>query len=223
MFIFQKRTFVRRKEASTSGALACLLAMMRTKSAASMCSRGMIISWFAIFDQVPWNLVYFACMNFKTQGKSRKIRLFHLLVGIWIFAPKLRPLFLTSLAYYYLERQDFCAAAFRRRSSPWWCWTKVHSSSSLGVPPKHLNFGKSGQSQSVNYVSFLVVVLSFSSSLSLCLFRFFLLQFVLPSFLLEGGFLVAQFVRIDLDPSHWPFISAMAFSASTFLVKETKP
>ena len=168
MFIFQKRTFVRRKEASTSGALACLLAMMRTKSAASMCSRGMIISWFAIFDQVPWNLVYFACMNFKTQGKSRKIRLFHLLVGIWIFAPKLRPLFLTSLAYYYLERQDFCAAAFRRRSSPWWCWTKVHSSSSLGVPPKHLNFGKSGQSQSVNYVSFLVVP-SFSSSLSVYL------------------------------------------------------
>jgi hypothetical protein len=45
----------------------------------------------------------------------------------------------------------------------------------------------------------------------------------LPSFLLEGGFLVAQFVRIDLDPSHWPFIRAMAFSASTFLVKETNP
>lgn len=45
----------------------------------------------------------------------------------------------------------------------------------------------------------------------------------LASFLLEGGFLVAQFVRIDLDPSHWPFIRAMAFSASTFLVKETNP
>ena len=45
----------------------------------------------------------------------------------------------------------------------------------------------------------------------------------LPSLLLEGGFRVAQFVRMDLDPSHWPFISAMAFSASTFLVKETKP
>ena len=44
----------------------------------------------------------------------------------------------------------------------------------------------------------------------------------LPSFL-AGGFLVAQLVRIDRDPSHWPFIKAMAFSASTFFIKDTKP
>jgi hypothetical protein len=44
-----------------------------------------------------------------------------------------------------------------------------------------------------------------------------------PSLRLLGGFLVAQFVRMDLDPSHWPFIKAMAFSASTFLVNETNP
>lgn len=29
-----------------------------------------------------------------------------------------------------------------------------------------------------------------------------------------GGFLVAQFVRIDLDPSHCPFIAVIALSAS---------
>ena len=45
---------------------------------------------------------------------------------------------------------------------------------------------------------------------------------VLPSFL-AGGFLVAQFVRIDRDPNHCPFIKAMAFSASTFFIKDTKP
>ena len=44
----------------------------------------------------------------------------------------------------------------------------------------------------------------------------------LPSFL-AGGFLVAQFVRIDRDPSHWPFMSAIAFSASTFFMNDTKP
>ena len=44
-----------------------------------------------------------------------------------------------------------------------------------------------------------------------------------PSFLFVGGFLVAQLVLIDLDPSHCPFMRVMAFSASTFLVKDTKP
>ena len=45
----------------------------------------------------------------------------------------------------------------------------------------------------------------------------------IPSFRLVGGFLVAQLVRIDLEPSHCPFMRAIAFSASTFFVKETKP
>ena len=45
---------------------------------------------------------------------------------------------------------------------------------------------------------------------------------ILPSFL-AGGFLVAQFVRMERDPSHCPFIRAMAFSASTFFMKDTKP
>jgi hypothetical protein len=35
-----------------------------------------------------------------------------------------------------------------------------------------------------------------------------------PSFLGAGGFLVAQLVRMLLLPSHWPFIAAMALSAS---------
>ena len=45
----------------------------------------------------------------------------------------------------------------------------------------------------------------------------------IPSFRLVGGFLVAQLVRIDLEPSHCPFIRAIAFSASTFFVNETNP
>ena len=45
----------------------------------------------------------------------------------------------------------------------------------------------------------------------------------IPSFRLVGGFRVAQLVRIDLEPSHCPFIRAIAFSASTFFVKETNP
>lgn len=34
------------------------------------------------------------------------------------------------------------------------------------------------------------------------------------SVLVAGGFLVAQFVLIDLDPNHWPFIAVIALSAS---------
>ena len=45
----------------------------------------------------------------------------------------------------------------------------------------------------------------------------------IPSFRLVGGFLVAQLVRIDLEPSHCPFMRAIAFSASTFFVNETNP
>ena len=45
----------------------------------------------------------------------------------------------------------------------------------------------------------------------------------IPSFRLVGGFRVAQLVRIDLEPSHCPFIRAIAFSASTFFVNETNP
>jgi hypothetical protein len=36
----------------------------------------------------------------------------------------------------------------------------------------------------------------------------------LLSAFVAGGFLVAQFVLIDLDPSHWPFIAIIALSAS---------
>lgn len=36
----------------------------------------------------------------------------------------------------------------------------------------------------------------------------------LHSALVAGGFLVAQFVLMDLDPSHCPFMAAIAFSAS---------
>ena len=76
-------------------------------------------------------------------------------------------------------------------------------------------------------------------------FKLFLRQSVLwsvegsPSFLFAGGLRVAQLVRILLLPSHWPahntlywaavqqshlpFIRAIAFSASTFFMKETKP
>lgn len=36
----------------------------------------------------------------------------------------------------------------------------------------------------------------------------------LPSNFVAGGFLVAQFVRIEREPNHWPFIAVMAFSAS---------
>ena len=202
MFIFQKGTFVRKKGGGGGCffnfwgcvCLLALLAMMRRrKSAASMCSRGMIISWFAIFDQVPWNLVYFACMNFQSY--------------FWFF-----------LSFWNPTSPNFRAASYRRRSSPWWwCWTKVHQQ-----PPKHLNFAWERRVLLVNLsLSIMCPFLLYFPSF--CLFRFLLLQFVLPSFLLEGGFLVAQFVRIDLDPSNLPFICAMAFSASTFLVKPTKP
>lgn len=34
------------------------------------------------------------------------------------------------------------------------------------------------------------------------------------SALVAGGFRVAQFVRIEREPSHWPFIAVMAVSAS---------
>lgn len=36
----------------------------------------------------------------------------------------------------------------------------------------------------------------------------------LPSVLVFGGFLMAQFVRIEREPNHWPFIAVMAVSAS---------
>ena len=47
-------------------------------------------------------------------------------------------------------------------------------------------------------------------------------KYILPSFL-AGGFLVAQLVRMEREPSHWPFIRAIAFSASTFFMKDTNP
>ena len=102
MFIFQKGTFVRKKGGGGGCffnfwgcvCLLALLAMMRRrKSAASMCSRGMIISWFAIFDQVPWNLVYFAYMNFQSY--------------FWFF-----------LSFWNPTSPNFRAASYRRRSSP---------------------------------------------------------------------------------------------------------
>ena len=47
-------------------------------------------------------------------------------------------------------------------------------------------------------------------------------KYILPSFL-AGGFLVAQLVRMEREPSHCPFIRAIAFSASTFFMKDTNP
>lgn len=58
---------------------------------------------------------------------------------------------------------------------------------------------------------------------SLLIFSVHIHIIYIPSFRLVGGFLVAQLVRIDLEPSHCPFIRAIAFSASTFFVNETNP
>lgn len=43
--------------------------------------------------------------------------------------------------------------------------------------------------------------------------KFYILNYSRSDFV-AGGFLVAQFVRIDLEPSHCPFIACIALSAS---------
>jgi len=40
--------------------------------------------------------------------------------------------------------------------------------------------------------------------------------------LLAGGFRVAQFVRIEREPSHWPFMAVMALSASCGAIMKTE-
>lgn len=51
---------------------------------------------------------------------------------------------------------------------------------------------------------------------------FFFVRIYLRSAFVAGGFLVAQFVLIDLEPSHCPFMAVIALSASCKREKNEK-